>query len=72
MDDRFTRPWQSFDRVRAGEPIGQRADGQPVLSPADGFIVFPNPNALPGNEWFYRAEISTRSVDGVKSRELPS
>jgi uncharacterized protein len=72
MDDRFTRPWQSFDRVRAGEPVGQRADGQPVLSPADGFIVFPNPNALPGNEWFYRAEISSRSVDGVKSRELPS
>jgi predicted deacylase len=72
VGDRFMRPWQSFDRVRAGEPIGQRADGQLVLSPGDGFIVFPNPDALPGNEWFYRAEISARRVDGVQSRELPS
>lgn len=70
--DRFTRAWQSFDRIQAGEEIGVRADGRSVRSPADGFIVFPNPNALPGNEWFYRAEISPRAVDGVKSRELPS
>ncbi|AHE98825.1 M14 family metallopeptidase [Thioalkalivibrio paradoxus] len=71
-DDRFARPWQSFDRVCAGEAIGVRADGEVVRSPGDGFIVFPNPKALPGNEWFYRAEISTRPVDGVKSRDLPS
>jgi uncharacterized protein len=71
-DDRFTRAWQSFDRIRAGEPIGLRADGRAVLAPADGFVLFPNPNALPGNEWFYRAEISARAVDGVRSRELPS
>ncbi len=70
--DAFSRPWQSFDRIRAGEEIGVRANGAVVSSPADGFIVFPNPNALPGNEWFYRAEISSRSVDGVKSRGLPS
>lgn len=70
--DAFTRPWRSFDRVCAGEEIGIRADGQVVRSPVDGFIVFPNPNALPGNEWFYRAEISARPVDGVKSRDLPS
>jgi uncharacterized protein len=70
--DSFARPWQSFDRIRAGEEIGVRANGVVVRAPADGFIVFPNPNALPGNEWFYRAEISRRSVDGVKSRELPS
>jgi uncharacterized protein len=70
--DAFARPWRSFDRVCAGEEIGIRADGQVVRSPVDGFIVFPNPNALPGNEWFYRAEISTRPVDSVKSRDLPS
>lgn len=70
--DGFSRPWRSFDRVCAGEEIGIRADGRVVRSPADGFIVFPNPNALPGNEWFYRAEISRRAVDGVKSRDLPS
>jgi len=70
--DVLARPWQSFDRIRAGEEIGVRANGVSVRSPADGFIVFPNPNALPGNEWFYRAEISRRSVDGVTSRELPS
>jgi len=70
--DAFSRPWQSFDRIRAGEEIGVRANGVSVRAPADGFVVFPNPNALPGNEWFYRAEISPRAVDGLKSRELPS
>lgn len=70
--DAFVREWRSFDRVRAGEEIGIRADGHSVRSPADGFIVFPNPSALPGNEWFYRAEISQRLVDGVRSRDLPS
>ena len=65
--DQFIRPWQSFDRIKAGETIGKRADGREVLAPTDGFIVFPNPNAAPGNEWFYRAEISSRAIDGVLS-----
>jgi hypothetical protein len=33
-----------------------------VHAPADGFIVFPNPAASPGNEWFFFAERSTRAL----------
>jgi len=61
-DDHFAREWKSFDPLTKGDRIGMRADGTEVRAPADGFIVFPNPNALPGNEWFYRAELSDRPV----------
>lgn len=59
-DDRFARDWASFDRVRAGEIIGMRHDGSAVQADRDGHIVFPNPDALPGQEWFYFARRSTR------------
>lgn len=58
--DRFTRGWASFDPVRRGETIGVRHDGREVNAPDDGFVVFPNPLALPGNEWFYFAQRSER------------
>jgi predicted deacylase len=58
--DRFVRDWASFDRLRAGEVIGMRHDGSPVLADRDGYIVFPNPDALPGQEWFYLARRSPR------------
>lgn len=53
--DRFAREWDSFDAVRAGDTIGTRADGSAVLAPDDGCILFPNPDAEPGREWFYLA-----------------
>lgn len=58
--DRFAREWSSYDPLTQGDTIGQRHDGTPVLAPSDGFIVFPNPGAQAGNEWFYFAERSTR------------
>ena len=61
-EDRFTRPWTSFDTVRAGEAIGIRHDGTQVKAPADGFVVFPNANSVPGNEWFDFAQTSQRLV----------
>jgi predicted deacylase len=61
-DDSFARPWGSFDAVRADEVIGHRHDGTPVIAPRDGFIVFPNPAATPGNEWFYFAQRSGRTL----------
>ncbi|NQE47191.1 succinylglutamate desuccinylase/aspartoacylase domain-containing protein [Herbaspirillum rubrisubalbicans] len=60
--DRFSRDWSSFDRVQQGEVIGHRHDGQAVIAPAAGYIVFPNPRALPGNEWFYFGEDSQRKL----------
>ncbi|MCP5264019.1 MAG: succinylglutamate desuccinylase/aspartoacylase family protein [Rhodoferax sp.] len=61
-DDRFSRAWASYDPVREGETIGQRHDGTLVQADRDGFIVFPNPGATPGNEWFYFAQASTRDL----------
>jgi len=61
-DDRFAREWQSYQALKAGDLIGQRADGSALKAPDDGFIVFPNPNALPGNEWFYFARRSARHL----------
>ena len=63
-DDSFARPWASFDPVQAGDLIGTRHDGTPVSAPRDGFIVFPNPLATPGNEWFYFAQRSDRPLKG--------
>jgi predicted deacylase len=60
--DSFSRPWRSFDRVVAGELIGRRASGETLVAPADGYVVFPNPNALAGREWFYFARHSTRPM----------
>jgi len=61
--DSFIKPWASFDPVKAGEPIGHRHDGTMVSAPGDGFIVFPNTKALPGNEWFYFARRSSRPLN---------
>jgi uncharacterized protein len=55
-DDRFSREWSSFDRLRAGDLIGTRHDGTPVTAPRDGWILFPDVGAQPGHEWFYLAE----------------
>ena len=60
--DKFVRNWTSFDTLRAGEQIGTRHDGAPVLAEGDGFIVFPNAEALAGTEWFYFAVESDRSL----------
>ena len=58
--DRFSRPWASFDPVKQGECIGVRHDGCEVRADSDGYVVFPNPGAQPGQEWFYLARASGR------------
>jgi predicted deacylase len=59
-DDRFSRRWTSFDAVRADEVIGTRHDGTALRAGVDGRIVFPNPEAEPGREWFYLARPNPR------------
>ena len=66
-DDKFSKVWSSFDPVQAGQHIGTRHDGTPVLASADGYIVFPNGNATKGNEWFYLAQCSTRVIYAASS-----
>ena len=58
--DTFERAWASFDPVSVGAVIARRSDGQVLRAPTDGFIVFPNPAAAPGSEWFYFARASER------------
>lgn len=54
--DSFERAWASFDHLKAGDKIGTRQDGTPLVAGSDGFILFPNPKAGPGQEWFYLAK----------------
>lgn len=55
-EDAFSREWSSFDPLKKGDLIGTRKDGAEVKAPGNGWIVFPDKSALPGNEWFYLAE----------------
>lgn len=60
--DHFAGTWTSFDALAAGELIALRADGSEVRAPRAGHIVFPDPGALPGHEWFYLAQASQRPL----------
>ncbi len=60
--DRFVKPWTSFDPLAEGELIAVRADGSEQRAPCAGYIVFPDVSALPGHEWFYLAQASTRPL----------
>jgi hypothetical protein len=60
--DRFVRSWTSFDPLAAGELIAVRADGGEVRAEEAGYIVFPDPTARPGHEWFYLAQTSSRPL----------
>ncbi len=62
VGDRFVREWKSFDAVSKGDVVGVRADGVEVRAPRHGRLVFPDPGASPGHEWFYFAQASERSV----------
>ncbi len=59
-DDAFSNGWLSFDALAKSAQIGTRASGQQCISEDDQYIVFPNTNALPGNEWYYLARRDNR------------
>jgi len=58
--DAFVRDWQSFDALKQGDPIARRANGELLVAPHDGWIVFPFAAAQPRQEWFYLARASRR------------
>lgn len=60
VDDEFSRPWLSFDALKAGELIGTRRDGTQVHAEVDGYILFPTAKANAGQEWFYLAKANPR------------
>lgn len=58
VEDQFAKPYLSFDRLKKGDLIGIRKSGEEVRAPRDAVIVFPNPGAQAGQEWFYLAKES--------------
>jgi predicted deacylase len=57
-EDKFSRTWSSFDRLKQGDEIGRRADGTPVLAPYDAYMLFPDAAAKANAEWYYLAKVS--------------
>jgi predicted deacylase len=53
--DALVKPWRTFDRVTAGEPVAVRASGEILAAPADGYVIFPNAAPTPGASLFYIA-----------------
>ena len=58
--DTFSRAWQSFDPLKAGDVIGTRINGEVLTAPKDGRILFPNALAEANQEWFYLTEATNR------------
>jgi L,D-peptidoglycan transpeptidase YkuD (ErfK/YbiS/YcfS/YnhG family)/predicted deacylase len=52
-EDRLEKPWRTGDPVQAGEVIARRANGEPLIAPRDGFVVFPDARPSAGEELFY-------------------
>lgn len=59
--DAFARDWASFDKLAKGDLIGTRKSGTKVFAEEDGYVIFPNPAAVAGQEWFYLARKSPRA-----------
>lgn len=58
--DAFSRNWSSFDKLAPETLIGVRANGEEIKAEKENYIVFPNPEAKAGSEWFYLAEPCSR------------
>jgi predicted deacylase len=52
----FARPWQTLDRVEAGEPLIRYEDGTVLSATEPSVIILPDPIAPPGAEWLYLAK----------------
>jgi len=48
--DTFTQAWASFDRLRKNQIIGFRHEGDAVVVPEQGYIVFPDTKSCAGEE----------------------
>jgi predicted deacylase len=49
----FARDWTHFDSVRKGGLIATYSDGREFRAEYDGCILFPTPDAVVGEAWFY-------------------
>lgn len=58
--DRLDGEWRTCDPVEAGAVVARRADGSAVQAQRDGFIIFPNATAKPGEGICYLGVASAR------------
>ncbi len=63
-NDAFSADWSSFDRLHKGQQIGVYADGSVASAPFDCVILFPDAQALAGNEWYYLARANDDFENG--------
>jgi L,D-peptidoglycan transpeptidase YkuD (ErfK/YbiS/YcfS/YnhG family)/predicted deacylase len=68
--DRLAEAWKTGDRVVAGQIIVRRAGGEVLKAPQDGFIIFPNHAAKPGDGLCYLGRTSDR-VPAEKASPAP-
>jgi L,D-peptidoglycan transpeptidase YkuD (ErfK/YbiS/YcfS/YnhG family)/predicted deacylase len=59
--DRLEGSWKTGDPVAAGRIIVRRANGEVVVAPSAGFMVFPNDKAKPGDGFCYFGVTSERT-----------
>ena len=60
ISDFLLDQWKNFDFLKKDAEIASRKNGVRILAPEDCYILFPNKNATPGNEWFYLARKFTK------------
>jgi L,D-peptidoglycan transpeptidase YkuD (ErfK/YbiS/YcfS/YnhG family)/predicted deacylase len=60
-DDRLEGSWKTGDPVAAGQVIVRRANGEIVVAPSAGFMIFPNDKARPGDGLCYFGVTSERA-----------
>ncbi|MBK9081161.1 MAG: succinylglutamate desuccinylase/aspartoacylase family protein [Rhizobiales bacterium] len=60
--DRLEGVWKTGDPVAAGAVLARRADGTQVRAPSDGYVVFPDAAAQPGQSICYFGVASERRL----------
>jgi L,D-peptidoglycan transpeptidase YkuD (ErfK/YbiS/YcfS/YnhG family)/predicted deacylase len=60
--DRLEGTWKTGDRVAAGQVIARRSNGKVLEAPTNGFIIFPNHAAKPGDGLCYFGVTSDRAL----------
>jgi N-alpha-acetyl-L-2,4-diaminobutyrate deacetylase len=60
--DRLEGQWKTGDAIATGQIIARRAGGEVVTASENGFVIFPNAKAKPGEGICYLGVASTRAL----------
>ena len=53
QEDRFEGAWEHLQHLPVGTAVAVRGSGEVIKTDKDSIIIFPNPHAEIGTEWFY-------------------